>query len=102
MALKQKTMTLKKIRSLIDSCLHEGFALAFFLPDAETRPATWEEVRQAAMDGYALALGDVLDALDGDTEGLDLARSKEGRIAVREEDWPRYEELVGKDPEGGS
>jgi hypothetical protein len=82
---------------LIESCLTEGFTLAFFLPDPETRPPTWQEVRQAAMDGYALALGDVLESIDGDTEGLDLARSKEGRIAIREEDRPRYEELVGKD-----
>lgn len=95
--MKQKTMTVKKLRTLVESCLSEGFSLAFFLPDAETRPPTWQEVRQAAVDGYDLALGDVLDALDGDTEGLDHVLSKDGRLAIKEEDWPRYEELIGKD-----
>jgi hypothetical protein len=95
--MKQKTMTLKKLRTLVETGLRQGFTLAFFLPDAETRPPTWQEVRQAAMDGYGLALGDVLEAIDGDTEGLEQARSKDGRIAIKEEDWSRYEELVGKD-----
>lgn len=93
----KKTITLKRLRTLVESCLKEGFTLAFFLPDADKRPPTWKEVRQAAIDGYALALGDVLDALGGDTEAFDLLRSPEGRIAIKEEDWPIYEELIGKD-----
>ena len=71
--------------------------MAFFLPDAETRPPTWKEVRQAAIDGYALALGDILEALDSDTQALEIAKSQDGRVAIKEEDWPRYEELVGKE-----
>ena len=97
---QQKTLTIKKLRTLVESCLTEGFSPTFFLPDAETRPPTWQEVRQAAIDGYALALGDVLDAIDGDTDGLEQARSKDGRIAKKEEDRPRYEELVAKDSRG--
>jgi len=42
MTAKQKPMTLKKLRTLVESCLTEGFTLAFFLPDAETRSPTWK------------------------------------------------------------
>lgn len=76
MTAKQKPMTLKKLRTLVESCLTEGFTLAFFLPDAETRPPTWKEVRQAAIDGYALALGDILEALDSDTQARKLPSRK--------------------------
>ena len=99
---KQKTLTIKQLRNLLGNCLKGGLTLALFLPDEEIRPPTWQEVREAAIDGYALALEDVLEAIEGDTQGLDLARSKAGRIAVREEDWSRYEALVGKDLEEDS
>jgi len=42
MTAKQKPMTLKKLRTLVESCLTEEFTLAFFLPDAETRSPTWK------------------------------------------------------------
>ncbi len=94
----KSTMTLKKLRTRVESCLTEGFTLAFFLPDLDKRPPTWNEVREAAMDGYGLALGDIPEAIDGDTEGLEQARSEEGRIAIKEEDWPLFEALTGVDP----
>jgi len=76
-------ITLKRLRQLLDTCLDEGIRLAFFDPEDETQKPISEEVKEAVMMGYATALHDVREALDGNPAALEDASSPGGRLAIR-------------------
>jgi hypothetical protein len=80
----KKNVGLKELRRLLQRVLR-NHQLAIFLPHAHMRNPTWDEVRRHATDAYAAAIKDVMNALAGDTSGLDAAMSDNGRIVVNEE-----------------
>ncbi len=72
-------MDIIMLRKVLAKVFERGLKLSFFLPHSDVRNPTWEELRNSATEAYALALGDVLDAIDGDTSALKEAIS-EGRL----------------------
>jgi hypothetical protein len=80
----KRNLSLKELRRLLQTVLRKH-RLMVFLPHAHMRNPTWDEVRGHATEAYAAAIKDVLNALAGDTSGLDAAMSDRGRIVVNEE-----------------
>jgi len=83
---KAKKMDLQILRNLLENCLNNQVNLTFFLPDSATRNPSWEELTNFATEAYAMALTDVLDAMDGDDSAIKEVQSDEGRIFFRLED----------------
>jgi hypothetical protein len=79
-----KNLSLKELRKLLQRVLR-NHRLKVFLPHSQMRNPTWDEVRRHANEAYAAAVNDVLNALAGDTSGLEAAMSDNGRIVVNEE-----------------
>ncbi len=79
-------VTIKGLRRILAGCLNSQLNLAFFLPYSDTRNPTWSELTSFATEVYAMAIHDVLAAIDGDTAALDEACSEEGRLCYRPED----------------
>jgi hypothetical protein len=73
----------KKVKRLIERCLDDGFNLHLFLPYEELRNPTWDELRAYALEAYAAALEDVLNAIDGSFDNLEDAASDDGRLLVK-------------------
>lgn len=75
----------KKLRKLLVRCLGQGLSLSTFLPNSDIRNPTWDELRDYATEAYALALRDVLSAMDGNWEPLQEAMES-GRLLVAAKD----------------
>ncbi len=97
--MEKRRMSLKTLRGLVEKCLNEGISLAFFEPETETRESVSEEVKEAVTMGYATALHDVLEAIDGKPSALKDAASEHGRFAIRPEDLPLYEKEMMEESE---
>ncbi len=69
--MKKKSSEIQKLKRQIEMCLRDGLRLAFFLPNQKIRNPTWDEFKDGVTDGYAMALNDVLAAIDGNTEPLE-------------------------------
>ncbi|MGO9569412.1 MAG: hypothetical protein ACLP5H_17900 [Desulfomonilaceae bacterium] len=83
--MKKKPSDIQKLKRQIETCLFDGLRLAFFLPNQEIRNPTWDEFKDGVTEGYAMALKDVLAAIDGNTEPLEEAMM-EGRLFIAEGD----------------
>ena len=83
--MKKRPSDIQKLKRQIELCLLDGLRLAFFLPNQEIRNPTWDEFKDGVTGGYAMALKDVLAAIDGNTEPLEEAVI-EGRIFTAESD----------------
>lgn len=82
----KQQVTLETLRLLLEKCLNGHLNLAFFLPDSDTRNPTWNELTSFATEVYAMAIHDVLTAMEGDTTALEEVHSEEGRLCFRLED----------------
>ncbi len=91
----KKHLGLKELRKLLQKVLR-NHELSVFLPYAHMRNPTWDEVRRHATEAYAAAIKDVLNALAGDTSGLDAAMSDNGRIVVNEEHVELLSHAIGR------
>ncbi len=96
----KKRMDIKLLRNLLERAFDRQLKLTFFLPHSDVRNPTWEELKNSVTEAYALALSDVLDAVDGDASSLREAMS-EGRLfcslADREVFLERLEQMA-KEP----
>lgn len=92
----------RKLRKLLIQCLNQGFSLSLFLPNSDIRNPTWDELREYATEAYALALRDVLSAMDGNSEPL-MEAMETGRLLVSAGDkeifLERLEALVKNPPD---
>jgi hypothetical protein len=84
--MKKPSADLKRIKREIDDCLENLQYMNVFFPYRAIRNPTWEELEDYATEAYALALEDVLSAMDGDFKGLQEASSLNGRFLVRYSD----------------
>lgn len=98
----KQTVDAKKLRKLLERCLTDGLALSMFLPKREFRNPTWDEVEEYATEAYAMALRDVLAAMDGNSDPL-MEATEEGRLFVMQEDrellLEKLKELVENPPD---
>lgn len=67
---KTKKMTLKRLRKLLEKCLILGPRWARVAADSPD-PPTWKDVYQLTLNAYAMALEDVLKALNGNCKDLE-------------------------------
>jgi hypothetical protein len=79
----KKQGDIKAIKRLIEKCLDDGFHLEFFLPYEGLRNPSWNELREYALEAYAAALEDVLDAMEGNSDQLEEVASENGRVLVK-------------------
>ncbi|MBI5249621.1 MAG: hypothetical protein HY912_09010 [Desulfomonile tiedjei] len=84
--MSKKPLDIKGLRRLLEKCLNSQLNLAFFLPHSADRNPTWNELTSYATEVYAMALSDVLDAMEGDTSAIEEVLSEEGRICFKFED----------------
>jgi hypothetical protein len=92
----KKHADIKSIKRLIEKCLDDGFNLNLFLPYEALRNPTWDELRAYALEAYATALEDVLNALDGSFDQLEEAASDDGRLLVKYGDEDLFIEQLEK------
>jgi hypothetical protein len=90
----RKQADIKRMKRLIERCLDDGFHLDLFLPYEELRNPTWDELRAYAMEAYAAALEDILNAIDGRYDHLEEAASDDGRTIVKYGDEDLYIEYL--------
>jgi hypothetical protein len=93
----------KKLRKLLERCLKNGCGLNMFLPNREFRNPTWDEVENYSTEAYAMALRDVMSAMDGNSEPL-LAALEGERLFIMEGDrellLEKLKDLVKNSPDG--
>ncbi len=63
-------MTVKKVKKLLDRCLAQG-PRWYRMRQDPIEPPTWRDVYQLTLNSYAMALEDVIKALDGNTGNLE-------------------------------
>ncbi len=92
----------KKLKKLLERCLKNGCGLNMFFPYREFRNPTWDEVEDYSTEAYAMALRDVLSAMNGNSEAL-LAALEGERLFIVEKDrellLEKLEDMVKNPPD---